>query len=115
MSGVTPSDIYEAEKSQKAPSTDNLEIEGPKVTEGCVVKLEIFIGKDDTTPAKTIRLGKKKGSDTIWLKEAAAATGDHQIAQDGFLILVGGESPLIMVESPTSADVCRIYARGVYL
>ena len=112
---IALSDVYDAREERKAPDTDNLTIKGPKTEKGSVVQLDMFYAYDDTTPTKTIRIGFEKNGTIYWVKQGPAATNEHGIAQNGKMILVDGERPVAMIESPTANDVCCLVARGEYL
>jgi hypothetical protein len=115
MKEIKLEDVYDARESKKAPDTENLTIEGPPVAKGKIVELECFYAYDHTTAAKTIRIGFDRNGTKYWIKQKPAATNEHGIAQNGKLVLVDGEKPIAMIESPTAADECYLVARGVYL
>jgi len=112
---IKPKDVYLAINLTKAPSTSDLEILGDPVPTGKVVSIETFFVIDQTTGAKTIKLGFRRGGTDYYIKRAAAGTGVYGISLERPLILVEGESPIATVESPTAADVCLLIARGPYI
>lgn len=115
MQNVKPQDVYSAETPQTAPDTDDLSLEGPKVPEGKVVRIETFFAIDLTTSNKTIRVGFDRAGTKFWLQREAAGTGKYGIRLRRPLILVENERPICMIESPTASDECKLIARGVYL
>jgi len=115
MKEIKLADIYEALETKKAPDASDLTIEGPAVAKGKAVLLECFYVYDHTTAAKKVRLGIDRKGTKYWFKQEPAATDVHGLAQDGKMILVDGEKPVGMIESPTAADECYLVARGVYL
>ena len=115
MSEKQLSCIYDALVTQKAPNTDDLTIEGPAVRAGEIVILDCFYIYDHTTAGKKVRLGIDRKGTICWFKQEPTATDVHGMAQNGKMILVDGEKPIGMIESPTTADVCYLVARGVYL
>lgn len=112
---MEPKDVYMTLRTDRAPGTSDFTLEGDKVPMGRVVRVETFIAIDFTTAAKKVRLGIKRGQATTWLKRETLGTNIHEIALDNPLILVGGEQPVGMIESPTNKDVCTLLARGPYL
>jgi len=115
MSTRKPSEIYRSEKQQPAPSTSDLTIVGEKVPTGKAVLIETFFAIDQTTANKTLRLGYDRGGTKFWIKRAAAGSGIYGLALDRPLYLVENEAPAIMIESPTTGDVCLLVARGEFL
>jgi len=115
MGEIKLADIYEALETKKAPDGTDLTIEGPAVAKGKAVLLESFYVYDHTNAAKNVRLGIDRKGTKYWFKQAPTATDVHGLAQDGKMILIDGDKPVGMIESPTAADVCYLVARGVYL
>lgn len=115
MEKSNSSNVYSADDVKPAPDTNNLTLEGPKVREGGVVRITAMYVVDRTTANKTLRLGYDKAGTKTWFKRQAAGSGAYGIAQNGRLILVGGEKPVAMVESPTASDDCALVVRGEYL
>jgi hypothetical protein len=112
---IRPKDVYLAINLTKAPTTSDLEILGDPVPPGKVVSIQTFYVVDQTTSAKTIKLGFRRGGTDYYIKRAAAGTGVYGVYLEAPLILVEGERPIATVEGPTAADVCLLVARGPYL
>jgi len=111
---VKLSDIYSAELKGVGAAAD-LDLEGPKVPEGRVVRLRIMYAVDLTTVNRSMRLGYVRAGTKYWFKRQNAGASAFGVALDGELYLVGGESPIARVESAPSADECWLIARGEYL
>lgn len=107
--------LYNAEIYQKANGTDNITLVGEPVPKNCKVELGYLIGSDETTTGKTIRVGYKRNGTLYWLQQEPAATNYHTVEFDSTLILGEGEQPAVMIESPTDADECYLFARGLYI
>jgi hypothetical protein len=112
---IKAKDVYLSYNLTKAPSTSDLEILGDVVKQGKVVSIETFFVIDQTTAAKTIKLGFRRGGTDYYIKRAAAGTGVYGIYLERPLILTEGERPIATVEAPTANDVCLLIARGPYL
>jgi len=111
---VKPGDIYSAEISQVGSAAD-LDIEGPAVPTGHVVRLTSMYVIDLTTVNRSLRLGYSRGGTAHWFKRGNAGASSFGIGLDGDLILVEGEKPIGRVESAPSDDSCVLIARGEYL
>ena len=114
MSSIKASDIYSAELKATGAAAD-LDIEGPKVPEGRVVRIRVMYVVDLTTVNRSVRLGYKRAGSTYWFKRQNAGASAFGISLDGDLYLVGGESPVARVESAPAADECWLIVRGEYL
>lgn len=115
MSTKQKSDIYMAEESQKSAGTDNLTLKGDPIPLGRIVQLDFIAIKDETTTGKTVRIGYERNGTQYWILEYPASTNYHGGEMTAPLYLVENERPIGMVESPTAADVVRLFARGIYL
>lgn len=111
---VKPGDIYSAEISQVGQAAD-LDIEGPEVPKGHVVRLVVMYAVDLTTVNRSIRLGYSRAGTAHWFKRGNAGASAFGLCLDGELILVAGEKPIARVESAPSTDDCVLIARGIYL
>jgi len=107
-----PSEIYRAEVETKAPSTANVILRGPPVPQGYVVELKVMQIIDLTTANKTMRLGYERGGRQYWFRRRNAGTGNYDLYLETRLILVEGEKPIAMVESPTADDELWFFTRG---
>jgi len=112
---AVPSEVYSAEASVTCDSTSDRTLKGEIVKAGKVIEIRTFLVVDLSTANKTLRIGFERSGTQYWLKRKAAGTAEYGIALEEELILVDGERPIAQVESPTSADVLRMLARGVYL
>lgn len=111
---VKPKDVYSAEVSQSGANAD-LDLMGPQVPEGRVVRLRFFAAVDLTTVNRSLRLGYRRGGQDLWFKRQNAGASAFGVAMDGELYLVGGEAPIARVESAPLGDECWLIARGEYL
>jgi hypothetical protein len=114
MAEIKPSDIYKAELKQVGAAAD-LDIEGPKVPVGQIVRITLMSVLDSSTVNRTMRLGYARAGSKYWLKHERAGSSGNGISMDGELYLVGGESPIARVESAPSTDECWLIVRGIYL
>lgn len=115
MKQAQPGDIYEAFEEKKAPDTSDVTLTGPAINQGDVVQIYFMCGIDETTAGKTIELGfDQKGTKKL-LKEEPAGTNKKGVILNRALILVGGEAPYCVINSPTANDELRLFARGIYL
>jgi len=112
---AAPSEIYSAELTVTCGSTDSKTLKGERIGAGKVVEIRTFLVVDISTANKTLRIGFERAGTEYWLKRGAAGTNDYGIALVEELILVEGERPIAQVETPTSADVLVMLARGIYL
>lgn len=112
---MKPSELYRSENWTKAPNTNNLTLVGDKVPAGKVVRLDMLIGIDHTTPNKVIRLGYDRGGSKFWVQQEQAATAEHGERLRRPIYLVENEAPAIMVESPTANDEIYLFARGPFV
>jgi len=110
-----PKDIYLSVQNPKALAATDLEILGDEVPEGKVVSIETFFVIDQTTANKTMKIGFRRGGTDYYVKRQAAGASIYGVTMDRPLILVEGERPIAIVESPTINDVCLMVARGPYL
>ena len=108
-------DVYLSIREPKALSTSDLEILGDPVPDGHVVSIETFFVVDQTTAAKTIKIGFRRDGKDYYVQIAGAGTGIYGISLDRPLILVQRERPIATIVSPTSGDQCLLVARGPYL
>jgi len=111
---ITPRDVYSVEEYRKAPDTSNIILKGPVVPKGCVVDLKVMRVIDLTTENKTMRLGYQRGSQLLWFRRRNAGTGNYDLHLEAHLLLVEGEQPVAMVESPTAGDEIWFLTRGYY-
>jgi len=112
---IRPRDVYSAEEVNLRAAAGDVDLEGPEIPEGMVVKIEQFCAIDLTTANKTIRLGYKRGGNTFWITRQAPGTGLYGIGLNYPVFLVEGERPVARIESATASDECRLIARGSYL
>ncbi len=103
------------EVQQTATSTDNITLKGTKVPEDKVAEITYVAVKDETTTGKTLRIGYQRGGENFWLREEPATTNYHGIQETGIFYLMPNECIIGMIESPTSADVVKLFVRGKYL
>ena len=112
MDRMKPQDIFEAvEHVTETPAGDR-EYSGPTVPDGKVVRIESFYAVDETTAAKEIILGFRRGNVIHVLKHETCGTGVYGLALLTPLILVEGEQPYAKIVSATALDVLTFYARG---
>jgi hypothetical protein len=115
MDRMKPQDIFEAvERIENVPAGDR-EFTGPTVPDGKVVRLESFYAVDESTAAKEIILGFRRGNVVHVLKHETCGTGVYGLALLTPLILVEGEQPYALIKSATANDEITFYARGPYL
>lgn len=112
---MKPSDLYQSEKWGKAPDTSDFTLIGKRVPPGKVVKFDMIIGIDHTTPNKIIRIGYDRGGHKYWIQQEQTGTAEHGERLRRPIYLVENEAPAIMVESPTTNDEIYIFARGPYV
>ncbi len=114
MEEVKPGDVYRAEKMIKAPDTENIVLKGPKVRSGGVLVICRMTVIDLGTVAKVLRLGYERGGSQFWFRRRQAPAAGYGVSMETELILVGGERPIVMVESPTATDEIWFFAFGAY-
>jgi len=107
--------IYEALEHLTAASTDDVVLRGPPVPENCIVELKVMRVVDLTTANKTMRLGFERAGVQYWFRRRNAGTGNYDLHLEAWLLLMAGERPIAMVESPTVGDELWFFARGYCL
>jgi len=112
---MKPGDIYAWDHDQAAPSASDLELTGPEVPAGRVVRVEFFSALDLTTANKTIRLGYQRGGTDRWIDMAGVGAAEYGRVLARPFYLVGGDRPRVRVVTPTQADVIAVTLRGPYL
>jgi len=112
---IKPGDIYDGHDTSPKSAAADVNLQGPEIPPGRVVRIVTFIALDLTTANKTIRLGYKRGGDTFWVKREGAGASGYGIGLGVDLLLVEGESPVARIESATANDECDLTVRGIYL
>lgn len=112
---IKAKDVYLSLSLTKAPDTNNLTIVGDKVRQGKVVSIITLFASDLTTSTKNMRIGFRRGGTDYWIRRMGTGTVNNSIILEQTLILVEGEQPVAMVESPNAGDECLLIARGPYL
>lgn len=114
MSEIKPVDAYRAEKKAIAPDATDIIIKGPKVRGGRVLVICRMSVIDLTNVNKTMRLGYERGGSQFWFRRRPAGTNNYGVSIETELILVGGERPIAMCETPTAGDEIWFFAFGAY-
>jgi hypothetical protein len=110
---LTLKDIYTSIVEKTAPSAADITLRGDKVPKGKIAIIETFIGIDETTVNRRIKLGyRREGVDHI-LKDQNAGASAQGIHLNRRFIMVDGEAPFMTVVSCPSGDVVRLFVRGI--
>lgn len=94
-----------------APSTGTITLVGSKVGKKMFAEITSGFVADYTTKNKLMELGVRDiGSNDRYLKVVQEAS-TFSAALDGSIVLLEGEAPIAVIESPTSSDVvyCAFY------
>jgi len=112
---ISPGDVYLGDREDAKAATGDVDLEGERVPEGCMLRLEFFGVMDLTTANKTVRLGVKRAGAVTWLKRISVGASAYGTILERPVLLRALESPVGRVESATAADVLQMVARGVYI
>jgi len=107
-----PKEVYSIEEYIVAPNTNDIILKGSPIPEGYTVELKVMRIIDLTTANKTMRLGYERAGRRFWFRRRNAGTGNYDLHLEAHLILVEGERPIAMVESPTAGDEIWFLTRG---
>ncbi len=114
MEEVKPAAVYRAEKKVIAPDDTNIVLKGPRVRAGRVLVICRMSVIDLSTVAKVMRLGYERGGSQFWFRRRPAPAAGYGVSMETEMILVDGERPIAMVESPTADDEIWFFAHGAY-
>ncbi len=107
--------IYSAEQVDPGASAADHTMDGAKVPEGKILRIDIMSITDLTNAAKKVRLGYDRGGQQFWFKRETLGSGVYSSVLYGPIWLVPGEKPIGMVESATASDVLHFVVRGTLL
>lgn len=99
---------YKFQEKYADPGTTTKTFVGSKVTRKCIAVLSHMSVSDYTTNAKKLVLGIRgaDGSDHYLKVSLGIATDiQHTATLEGSVILMEGEAPIAIVESPAASDV----------
>jgi len=106
---------YRVNQKLTAPGTDTITFTGYEVPRGKIAIMTYMDVTDYTTNAKKFILGIRdaSGNDQYAQTEQGTAQNQHfGCTIEGQLILLPGERPIGIVESPTASDVCYFTVHG---
>jgi len=113
LKGMNSIGIYRWRDHHKAQSTDDFTIYGPSVLRGQIVELFHFAATDLTTANKKISIGIiGDGGEKIYFRVNQGATL-YSVWLTGRTILLEGDKPFAVVESPAVNDELYFIGEGV--
>lgn len=106
-----PIGVYKFEEKFTEPSTTTKIFEGPAVRKNTMVMLTHGSVIDYTTANKKLLLGRKDGGGEMVYIRALQETNTFEAVLSGDMILLPGEKPIGVVETPTAGNVlyCSFY------
>ena len=113
LEGMKPVGYYIYESKRTAPDTDTITFVGPKVRRGQVVELWHGSVVNYTTAGKMLLVGKRNQQGASHYYSARKNAQYYQAHLEGRVVLIEGDEPVGVVESPTASDVLYCAFRGI--
>jgi len=113
LKNMNPIGVYRWRDYHKTQSTDDVTVYGPTVLRGQVVELFHFAATDLTTANKKIAIGIVEDDGKEIYFRVNQGTTLYSVWLTGRTVLLEGDRPFAVVESPTTGDELYFIGEGI--